>query len=99
MFCIIKCGSASKSLNLGITKEGTPPKPRTSKKAKKWYKKWYAKQSQFWGGMDKIAYNKWAIDNKDDSKDFCRKFFKILKRVSQRQIPKSLFAKILEKYE
>ena len=96
-----KCNSKfdSYSRQFAIIKEGTPPKPRTSKKAKKWYKKWYKKQSPFWGRMDNIAYKKWANDNKGDCKDFCQKFFKILKRVLQAQIPKSLFAKILKKYE
>ena len=92
-----KCQSAFNSYTrqVAITRPGNPPRPRTSRNAKKWYKK----QSPFWGRMDNIAYKKWAIDNKDDCKDFCQKFFKILKRVSHEQIPKSLFSKILEKYE
>lgn len=96
-----KCNAEFNSYNrqVAISKEGTPPKPRTSKKAKKWYKKWYKTQSPFWGKMNNIAYKKWANDNKDECKKFCRKFFKILNKVSQERIPKSLFTKILENYE
>jgi len=96
-----KCKARSKnySYQVAITKEGPPPKPSTKEEAKKWYKKWYKEQKLHWGRMEKIVYNKWAIDNKDKCKEFCQEFFKILKRVSSEQIPKSLFNKILEKYE
>ncbi len=96
-----KCNSKSNSYTrqFAIIRKGPPPKPSTSKEAKNWYKNWYKKQSPFWGRMNNIAYNKWAIDNKGECKEFCRKFFKILKKVSSEQIPKSLFAKILKKYE
>lgn len=94
-----KCNSNSYNRQFAIIRKGAPPKSSTSKKAKNWYKNWYKKQSPFWGRMNNIVYKKWAIDNKGDCKDFCQKFFKILKRVSQEQIPKTLFAKILEKYE
>ena len=95
------CKSESNSYNrqFAIIKKGPPPKPRTSKKAKKWYKKWYEMQSPFWGRMNNIAYKKWAIDNKDECEEFCREFFKLLKKISPEQIPKSLFTKILEKYK
>ena len=96
-----KCKAKSNSYNrqFAITKHGTPPEPSTSKDAKKWYKKWYKKQSPFWGRMDQSVYKKWESDNKDECQKFSQKFFKILKKVSQESIPKSLFTKILEKYE
>ncbi|MGR3179309.1 MAG: AAA family ATPase [Candidatus Anammoxibacter sp.] len=84
---------------VAITKHGTPPTPTTSPDAKQWYKKWYQEQSQFWGQMDSIAYKKWGSENKNKCKSFCDDFFKILKRVSSENIPKSLFTKILEKYK
>jgi len=94
-----KSESNSYTRQVAITKAGNPPRPSTLRDAKKWYKKWYKNQSPFWGRMNKIVYEKWANDNKDECKKFCRKFFTILKRVSPEQIPKSLFAKILEKYK
>jgi len=96
-----KCKAKSNSYThqFAITKNKAPATPSTSKEAKKWYKKWYEKQSPFWGYMNKIVYNKWASDNKDECKEFCQKFFKIFKKVSPEQIPKSLFTKILAKYE
>ena len=98
------CESQFGSYNhqFAITKERPPPTPNTSKEAKEakeWYKDWYKKQSPFWGVMDKIVYNKWANDNKEECNEFCLKFLKILKRVSPEQIPKSIFTKILEKYK
>ena len=95
------CKSELKSYNkqFAITKASAPPKPSTSKKAKTWYKDWYKEQCPFWGLMDRIVYNKWASGNKEECKEFCRDFFKILKKVSSEQIPKHLFKRILKKYE
>lgn len=96
-----KSESVSNSYNrqVAITTYGIPPQPSTSPEAKKWYKKWYKEQCLYWGRMNKIAFEKWANDNKDECREFCREFFKILKRISTEQIPATLFKKILKKYE
>jgi predicted ATPase len=96
-----KCKSESKSYNKqsAITKHKPPPIPSTSEEAKKWYKKWYKEQIPFWRPMEKIAYEKWASDNKSECKEFCQEFLKILNSVLQGQIPKALRTKILEKYD
>ncbi|MEK7699405.1 MAG: hypothetical protein AAB332_03290, partial [Planctomycetota bacterium] len=72
--------------------------PQEAKEAKKWYKNWYKAQSPYWGRANKIAFSKWASNNKELCGEFCREFFKILKRISPEAIPKEKTECILKKY-
>lgn len=90
------CQAKGYSKQVAIIKQEKIPKEPNE--AKKWYKSWYKTQSQYWGRENRKAFSKWAINNKGLCMEFCREFFKILKRVSSEAIPKEKTERILEKY-
>lgn len=91
-----ECPARSYSKQVAIIKPGkVPPDPND---AKKWYKNWYEDQSKYWGKGNRKAFLKWAINNKELCREFCREFFKILKRISPDAIPQEKIQSILGKY-
>lgn len=90
------CRAGGYSKQVAILKPGKIPKEPIE--AKKWYKNWYKAQSRYWGMAKKIAFSKWASNNKALCRDFCREFLKTFKRISHEDIPKEKIKCILEKY-
>lgn len=91
-----ECPATGYSKQVAILKQETTP--TVPNERKKWYKNWYKKQSKFWGRSSKIAFSKWANNNKELCKQFCQEFFKILKQVSPEALPKAKIDDILERY-
>lgn len=91
-----ECPACGYSRQVAITKAGKVP--ADPNEAKKWYKIWYNEQSKYWGRGNRKAFSQWAINNKELCVEFCREFFKILKRISPDAIPKEKTQSILGKY-
>jgi len=72
--------------------------PTNQNEAKDYCKSWYNEQSKHWGPSKKIAFEKWADCNKELCKQFCKEFFKILKRVHP-SVPKTTIKKMEEKFK
>ena len=66
---------------------------------KEWVKSWYKEQSKYWGRGSNLVFRRWIKQNKDEAKNFCKRFCQRLNVVCDGTIPKSKVQAILAKFE
>lgn len=66
---------------------------------KTWVKTWYDKQSKYWGRGNKRLFESWVASHKDECREFCNKFLKLLKARYDGEIPKDVIGRVLEPFQ
>jgi hypothetical protein len=94
-----KSVSTNYTKQVAITSEGGTSLEKGDDK--EWVKKWYKKQSQYqyWGRSNGKVFQSWVKANKENCREFCNKFIKLLQARYRGKIPQETIERALSIFQ